>query len=69
MAKVLGMWWETRRVIVHFNFDPSRIGSEILNGIRRSSKREVLKTLMSIYDPLRLISQFLLYVKMLIQDI
>lgn len=68
-AKVLGMWWEPRKDEFFFKFDPSRINEEILSGIRRPTKREVLRTMMMIYDPLGLISPLLVYVKILLQDI
>lgn len=68
-AKVLGMWWDPKNDNFFYNFDASRINSEILTGVRQPSKREVLRTLMMIYDPLGLIAPFLVYVKILLQDI
>ncbi|XP_055615272.1 uncharacterized protein LOC129761561 [Toxorhynchites rutilus septentrionalis] len=66
--KVLGMWWCT--ATDNFTFKLStKHDPELLAGLRTPTKREVLKTLMSIYDPMGLIANFLMHLKILLQDI
>lgn len=67
--KVLGMWWcheiddFTYKVRIH------KLNQHILVGKRRPTKREVLRTLMSVFDPLGFLEPFLVYIKMLLQEI
>uniref|UniRef100_A0AAG5DPK9 Integrase catalytic domain-containing protein n=1 Tax=Anopheles atroparvus TaxID=41427 RepID=A0AAG5DPK9_ANOAO len=66
--KVLGMWWDT--VADTFTFRPSpKHDQTVLSGVKVPTKREVLRTLMAIYDPMGLIGNFLIYAKVLLQDI
>lgn len=66
--KVLGMWWDTSTDEFTFRLSPKH-DDELLNGKRTPSKREVLSTLMTVYDPMGLIGNFLMYVKVLLQEI
>ncbi|XP_055522508.1 uncharacterized protein LOC129716699 [Wyeomyia smithii] len=66
--KVSGMWWQTATDERTFKLSPMHdIG--LLSGDRRSTKREVLRTLMAIYDPLGLLSNLLIFLKVLLQKI
>ncbi|XP_055584725.1 uncharacterized protein LOC129737589 [Uranotaenia lowii] len=67
--KVLGMWWETTSDSFVFKINWTRLDKALLEGSRIPTKREVLKTLMSIYDPLGLISHYLMFLKILLQEI
>ncbi|XP_065085825.1 uncharacterized protein LOC135707839 [Ochlerotatus camptorhynchus] len=67
--KVLGMWWNTKSDAFTFKVGWNRYDGALLKGERRPTKREVLRVLMTIYDPLGLIAHFLAYLKMLLQDI
>ncbi|XP_055584824.1 uncharacterized protein LOC129737688 [Uranotaenia lowii] len=67
--KVLGMFWCTETDCFTFKINWSRLDSELLNLKRVPTKREVLKTLMSIYDPLGLVSHYLMFLKILLQEI
>ncbi|XP_053686981.1 uncharacterized protein LOC128736523 [Sabethes cyaneus] len=67
--KVLGMFWNTQIDCFTYKLSRMRIDKDLLNGSRRPTKREVLRTLMSIFDPLGLISQFLMHLKITLQDI
>ncbi|XP_053667342.1 uncharacterized protein LOC128716760 [Anopheles marshallii] len=66
--KVLGMWWNTADDTFTFRINP-RIDEKLLAGSRLPSRREVLSTLMMIYDPLGLIGHFLMFLKVLLQDL
>ncbi|XP_058827023.1 uncharacterized protein LOC131687005 [Topomyia yanbarensis] len=62
--KVLGMWWDT--VTDHFTYKLSaRYAQDLLSGHQRPTKREVLRMLMMIFDPLGIIAHFLMFLKVL----
>ncbi|XP_055623313.1 uncharacterized protein LOC129766739 [Toxorhynchites rutilus septentrionalis] len=67
--KVLGMWWCTRTDRFTYKINYNRFDKSILNGSRVPSKRELLRVLMTIFDPLGLISHFLMYLKVILQDV
>lgn len=67
--KVLGMWWCTEADVFTFKIGWDRYDRDLLEGRRRPTKREVLRVLMTIFDPLGLIAPFLVYLKILLQDI
>ncbi|XP_053699242.1 uncharacterized protein LOC128746219 [Sabethes cyaneus] len=66
--KVLGMWWCTSTDTLLFKLSP-RQDSKLLTGQVVPTKRQVLSTLMKIYDPLGLIGNFLMFLKILLQEI
>lgn len=67
--KVLGLWWCTDKDTFTFQVSWTRYDEALLEGRRCPSKREVLRVLMSIFDPLGLISHFLVYLKILLQEV
>lgn len=62
--KVLGMWWCTSTDTFTYKLS-SKHDRELLEGQRKPTKREVLRTLMAVFDPLGLISNVLIYQKVL----
>ncbi|XP_062710719.1 uncharacterized protein LOC115269391 [Aedes albopictus] len=66
--KVLGLWWNTNTDCFTFKVS-QRYDRDLLSGCRRPTKREVLRTLMMMFDPLGFISHFLMYLKVLMQEI
>ncbi|XP_058457574.1 uncharacterized protein LOC131434649 [Malaya genurostris] len=66
--KVLGMWWDTTSDTFTFKLSPKH-DVQLISGARMPTKREVLRTLMAIYDPMGLIGNFLIYLKILLQEI
>lgn len=62
--KVLGMWWCPQSDSFSYH-----IASIKVIGEQKPTKREVLRTLMTIFDPLGLIASFLIFAKVLLQDI
>ncbi|XP_065093953.1 uncharacterized protein LOC135714509 [Ochlerotatus camptorhynchus] len=66
--KVFGMWWNTSNDCFTYKLS-SRYDEALLSGSRRPTKREVLRTLMMIYDPLGFIAHLLMFLKVLLQEI
>nr|XP_040219656.2 uncharacterized protein LOC120947904 [Anopheles coluzzii] len=66
--KVLGMWWNTSSDTFTFRLS-TRHDQELLSGRKPGTKREILRTLMSVYDPLGLLGHFLMYLKTLLQEV
>ncbi|XP_058828066.1 uncharacterized protein LOC131687975 [Topomyia yanbarensis] len=66
--KVLGLWWCTATDTLTFKLSPKH-DEDLLSGKRRPTKREVLRTLMTIFDPLGLLSHLLIFLKILLQEI
>lgn len=67
--KVLGLWWCTESDTFTFKVGWNRYDEALLKGQRRPTKREVLRVLMTIFDPLGFIAHFLIYLKVLLQQI
>ncbi|XP_043069926.1 uncharacterized protein [Drosophila bipectinata] len=67
--KVLGMWWDTKEDLIRYRVSPRYRHKELLQGRQRPTKREFLSVLMSIYDPLGLISFYVMYAKIIFQEI
>lgn len=67
--KVLGMWWCTHKDSFTYSTVYTILHADVLSGIRRPTKREVLRTLMSVFDPLGFLAFYLVYVKILLQEI
>ncbi|XP_055615247.1 uncharacterized protein LOC129761547 [Toxorhynchites rutilus septentrionalis] len=66
--KVLGMWWDTSKDCFTYKVS-SRYEQDLISGNRRPTKREVLRTLMMVFDPLGLIAHVLMFLKVLLQEI
>ncbi|XP_058816853.1 uncharacterized protein LOC131680147 [Topomyia yanbarensis] len=67
--KVLGMWWCTSSDTFTYKVGWNRYGRALLGGQLRPTKRQMLRVLMSMFDPLGLIAHFLMYLKVLLQDV
>lgn len=67
--KVLGMCWETTPDVFVFSLRFNNVSKDILSGERAPTKREVLRLLMSVFDPLGLLSHVLIFLKILMQQI
>ncbi|XP_062715630.1 uncharacterized protein LOC134291645 [Aedes albopictus] len=66
--KILGMWWCTSTDTFTYKLSPKH-DIELLSGKRSPTKREMLRTLMAIFDPLGLISNLLIFLKILLQEV
>lgn len=67
--KVLGMWWNFKKDTFKYSLKYNKGNVDILKGKVVPTKRQVLQVLMSIYDPLGLISHYLIYPKILLQQV
>ncbi|XP_065080890.1 uncharacterized protein LOC135703571 [Ochlerotatus camptorhynchus] len=67
--KVLGMWWCTTADEFVYKIGWNRYNPDLLTGRCRPTKRQMLQVLMTIFDPLGLISHFLMFLKILLQEV
>ncbi|XP_055850516.1 uncharacterized protein LOC129915080 [Episyrphus balteatus] len=67
--KVLGLYWCTSTDNFTFVLKFSRLKRNVLSGHIPPTKREVLRILMSIFDPLGFLSHFVVCIKILLQQI
>ncbi|XP_055837440.1 uncharacterized protein LOC129905848 [Episyrphus balteatus] len=70
--KVLGMHWNTSCDSFTYVLNFNTLNRKVLTDLTEKkvpTKREVLKILMSIFDPMGFLSHFLVFVKILLQDI
>lgn len=67
--RVLGMWWNTANDSFTFSLKFTKIDQDIISGNRMPTQRELLKILMSIFDPLGLLSHYLIHLKIILQDV
>lgn len=68
MEKVLGMWWSTTTDVFRYKISTDR-NKDLFTGDKHPTKRDLLRTLMAIYDPLGLIAHYLMYLKVLLQAV
>ncbi|KAL0879883.1 hypothetical protein ABMA27_002409 [Loxostege sticticalis] len=66
--KILGMVWETSSDSLRYNLDLSRLPDDILQ-IQRPTKRQALQIVMSLFDPLGLVSPVTIKAKQILQEI
>lgn len=69
VEKVLGVYWDLLEDIYKYKVNQTKIDPQIVNGGRPPTKRELLRITMSLYDPLGLLSHFLIRAKILLQEI
>lgn len=63
------MWYQPTSGIFKFSLKYNKGDKSVLEGKRAPSKREVLRILASIYDPLGLLAYYLVHLKILLQDL
>lgn len=67
--RVLGMFWNASTDCFTFSLKYTKINEQIMSGKQCPTKREVLRILMSVFDPLGLLANYLVYTKILLQEI
>ena len=68
-TQVLGVKWSPDKDIFSFTINFPRIDSRLISGEKKPTKREVLKLIMSVFDPLGLLAVMTIRGKILMQDI
>ena len=69
LARVLGLIWSPDSDIFTFTTNVPRVDSWLISGGKQPTKREVLKLIMSVFDPLGLLAVMTIRGKILMQDI
>ena len=69
MARVLGLYWDPNQDAFTFTCKFNNVNDEIVNGVTRPTKREMLKLVMSVFDPLGFLSHFTIKAKILLQEV
>ncbi|XP_055633341.1 uncharacterized protein LOC129773720 [Toxorhynchites rutilus septentrionalis] len=67
--KALGMWWNTSTDCFMFKICYRRLDAALFDGSRAPTKRELLRIIMTVFDPLGLISHFLMILKVTLQEV
>lgn len=67
--KILGLWWDFSKDDFTYSLKFNKGNSDILNGQRMPTKREMLRIIMSVFDPLGFLAHFLIYAKILLQRV
>ncbi|XP_076394270.1 uncharacterized protein LOC143265515, partial [Megachile rotundata] len=67
--RVLGLFWDTQNDELKFNVELKNIPKEILLGEKKPTKREFLRVIMSVFDPLGILAPFTLKSKIIMQEI
>ncbi|GBP47838.1 hypothetical protein EVAR_43529_1 [Eumeta japonica] len=65
--KVLGLIWRPKSDTLAFDLDLKHIPKEIMLGQKRPTKREILRTAMSVFDPLSLAAPLTIAAKRILQ--
>lgn len=69
IEKVLGVFWEYLEDVITFKISNWLMESDIFSNKKSPTKRQMLRLVMSIYDPLGLIGHIIMYVKILMQEV
>jgi hypothetical protein len=69
VARVLGLYWDPNEDIFTFTCKFNKVNEEIVSGNKVPTKREMLKLVMSVFDPLGFLSLFTVKAKILLQDV
>lgn len=69
VEKVLGVFWEHQEDVITFKIALWLLKSDIFSLVKAPTKREMLRLVMSIYDPLGLIGHIIMHVKVLMQEV
>lgn len=68
-GRVLGILWKPEEDVFTFSSNFARIDKELLNGSRSPSKREILKVVNSIYDPLGFVAHFVITGRIIMKNV
>ncbi|XP_055614144.1 uncharacterized protein LOC129760518 [Uranotaenia lowii] len=66
---VLGIQWFPESDLFSFTLNLPSLDTSILDGSIRPTKRQILRTVMSLYDPLGMLAAFIIHGKIIIQNL
>lgn len=69
VAKVLGMYWDPVLDVFTYKIHTNYMIEKMLDTAHHPTKREMLTTLMKVFDPLGLIAHYLIRAKMILQEV
>lgn len=69
IAKVLGMYWDPLLDVFIYKLHTNNMVEKMLDETHHPTKRELLTTLMKVFDPLGLIAHYLIRAKMILQEV
>ena len=69
LAKVLGMYWEPENDVFTYKLLTNNMIPKMLEKDYHPTKREILSTIMKVFDPLGLISHYMVRSKILLQEV
>ncbi|XP_055714766.1 uncharacterized protein LOC129808886 [Phlebotomus papatasi] len=67
--RVLGLWWDSEQDVFTFRLNFHKVSAEVLSGQKIPTKREVLRLVMSIFDPLGFVGMLTVKGKIILQMI
>ncbi|XP_054091903.1 uncharacterized protein LOC105220591 [Zeugodacus cucurbitae] len=67
--RVLGLFWQSSSDCFGFKLKFHNVDEAVINGERRPTKRELLSIVMSIFDPLGFLSNFVIGAKLLMREL
>ena len=67
--RVLGMWWNPETDCFTYKLNFHKVNPDVLSGLKLPTKRDVLRVTMSIFDPIGLVSHFVIKARILFQQI
>lgn len=68
-GRVLGLWWDPSKDEFRYKLNFHKIAEKIMDGSQRPTKRQVLRVVMSVFDPLGFVGHLIVKAKILMQDI
>lgn len=69
LDRVLGLWWDSEQDVFTFRLNFHKVSAEVLSGQKIPTKREVLRLVMSIFDPLGFVGMLTVKGKIILQMI
>ena len=69
IEKVLGIQWLNSSDELSFKVNSSKVSTNLYEGLKRPTKREFLRVIMSVFDPLGFLAPFTIQSRILMQDI
>lgn len=67
--RTLGLIWKPKTDVLGFDVTLKKVDKDVAQGLRRPTKREMLKTIMSVFDPLGFLCPILIRGKIMLQDV